>query len=200
MSIPMTIGWARDSRDNLLTPTSGRFFRINSETGQFGDTRYTRTGGQYQEYIPISKQFTFAFNSELDLGSGLEGRPYPVFKNYSSGGLGSVRGFTAGTLGPRDVSGLTVGGPKKFTLNTEFLAPFPGAGNDKSLRLYAFFDMGNVYGENEKMDFALLRSSVGVGLSWISPMGPLRFALANPEKYFPGDRMQKVQFQIGTSF
>lgn len=200
MSIPMTIGWARDSRDNLLTPTSGRFFRINSETGEFGDTRYTRTGGQYQEYIPISKQFTFAFNSELDLGSGLEGRPYPVFKNYSSGGLGSVRGFTAGTLGPRDVSGLTVGGPKKFTLNTEFLAPFPGAGNDKSLRLYAFFDMGNVYGESEKMDFALLRSSVGVGLSWISPMGPLRFALANPEKYFPGDRMQKVQFQIGTSF
>ena len=200
MSIPMTIGWARDSRDNLLTPTSGRFFRINSETGEFGDTRYTRTGGQYQEYIPISKQFTFAFNSELDLGSGLEGRPYPVFKNYSSGGLGSVRGFTAGTLGPRDVSGLTVGGPKKFTLNTEFLAPFPGAGNDKSLRLYAFFDMGNVYGESEKMDFALLRSSVGVGLSWISPMGPLRFALANPEKYFPGDRKQKVQFQIATSF
>jgi outer membrane protein insertion porin family len=200
LSIPMTIGWARDSRDNLLTPTSGRFFRINSEIGEFGDTRYTRTGGQYQEYIPISKQFTFAFNSELDLGSGLEGRPYPVFKNYSSGGLGSVRGFTAGTLGPRDVSGLTVGGPKKFTLNTEFLAPFPGAGNDKSLRLYAFFDMGNVYGESEKMDFALLRSSVGVGLSWISPMGPLRFALANPEKYFPGDRMQKVQFQIGTSF
>ncbi len=200
VSVPSTIGWARDSRDNLLTPNEGRLMRLNSEIGPLGDTRYTRSGGQFQQYIPITKQYTFAFNTELDVGSGMEGKPYPVFKNYSSGGLGSVRGFTAGTLGPRDVTGLTVGGPKKFTLNTEILAPFPGAGNDKSLRLYAFFDMGNVYGETEKMDVALLRSSVGVGLSWISPMGPLRFAIANPERYFPGDRMQKVQFQIGTSF
>jgi outer membrane protein insertion porin family len=200
VSVPMTIGWARDSRDSLTTPNSGRFVRLNSEIGEFGDTRYTRSGAQFQQYIPITKQYTFAFNTEIDEGQGLQGRPYPVFKNYSSGGLGSVRGFTAGTLGPRDVTGLTVGGPKKFTLNTELLAPFPGAGNDKSLRLYAFFDMGNVYGETEKMDLSLLRSSVGVGLSWVSPMGPLRFAIANPERYFPGDRMQKVQFQIGTSF
>ncbi len=200
ISVPMTVGWSRDNRDSLLTPNSGYFVRLNSELGELGDTRYTRSGGQFQEYIPITKQYTFAFNSELDVGQGLEGRPFPVFKNYSSGGLGSVRGFTAGTLGPRDVTGLSVGGPKKFNLNTEILAPMPGAGNDKSLRLYAFFDMGNVYGETEKMDFATLRSSYGVGLSWISPMGPLRLALANPARYFPGDRMQKVQFQIGTSF
>ncbi len=200
VSVPMTVGWARDNRDSLLTPNSGYLIRLNSEVGEFGDTRYTRSGGQFQQYVPLTKQFTFAFNSELDMGQGLEGRPFPVFKNYTSGGLGSVRGFTAGTLGPRDVTGLSVGGPKKFTLNTEILAPMPGAGNDKSLRLYAFYDMGNVFGENERMDFGMLRSSVGIGLSWISPMGPLRFAVANPERFFPGDRMQKVQFQIGTSF
>ena len=200
VSVPMTVGWARDNRDSLLTPNSGYFIRLNGEVGDLGDTRYTRSGGQFQQYIPITKQFTFAFNSELDMGQGIEGRPFPVFKNYTSGGLGSVRGFTAGTLGPRDTTGLSVGGPKKFTLNTEILAPMPGAGNDKSLRLYAFYDMGNVYGETERMDFGKLRSSVGVGLSWISPMGPLRFAVANPERFMPGDRMQKIQFQIGTSF
>ena len=200
ISVPMTIGWARDSRDSLLTPNSGNFFRLNSEVGEFGDTRYTRSGGQYQQYIPITKQYTFAFNSELDLGQGLQGRPYPVFKNYSSGGLGSVRGFTAGTLGPRDVTGLSVGGPKKFTLNTELLAPMPGGGNDKSLRLYAFFDVGNVYGETEKMDFGLLRTSVGVGLSWISPMGPLRLAFAKPERFFLAIECRGYNFKSGLLF
>ena len=104
------------------------------------------------------------------MGQGLQGRPYPVFKNYSSGGLGSVRGFTAGTLGPRDVTGLSVGGPKKFTLNTEMLAPMPGAGNDKSLRLYAFFDMGNVYGETEKMDLGFIIDIIYINFSPARPI------------------------------
>ena len=72
--------------------------------------------------------------------------------------------------------------------------PFPGAGNDRSLRLYGFYDMGNVYGEFEKMDMSLLRTSYGVGLSWVSPMGPLRFAWARPGRAFAGDRIQRLQF------
>ena len=80
------------------------------------------------------------------------------------------------------------------------LAPFPGAGNDRSLRMFGFFDVGNVYGENERMRAGDLRASVGVGVSWISPVGPLRFALAHPVRKFAGDRIQKLQFQIGTSF
>ncbi|HEY0201615.1 MAG TPA: BamA/TamA family outer membrane protein, partial [Burkholderiaceae bacterium] len=89
---------------------------------------------------------------------------------------------------------------KKFTLNTEFMTPFPGAGNDRTLRLYGFWDVGNVYGENEKFSASDLRSSVGVGLSWISPVGPLRIAIANPVRKFAGDKIQRLQFQIGTSF
>jgi outer membrane protein insertion porin family len=134
------------------------------------------------------------------MGKGLQGQPYPVFKNYYSGGLGSVRGFEQGTLGPRDVSGIVVGGAKKVTLNTEFLMPFPGAGNDRTLRLYGFYDMGNVFGEFDKIQLNQLRSSYGAGLSWVSPMGPLRFAWARPARSFTGDRIQRLQFQIGTSF
>jgi len=67
-----------------------------------------------------------------------------VFKNYYSGGLGSVRGFDQGTLGPRDATGAILGGTKKITLNTEFMAPFPGAGNDRTLRWFTFIDVGNV--------------------------------------------------------
>ena len=197
---PLTLGWARDDRDSALTPTKGRFQRLNSDLSKTGDAHYTRTSYQLQQYIPITKQYTFAFNTELGYGKGLDGRPFPVFKDFYSGGLGSVRGFEQNTLGPRDVTGSYIGGAKKITLNAEVTAPFPGAGNDRSLRMYSFYDMGNVFGENQSYDLSQLRSSVGVGLSWISPIGPLRFAIANPVKSFSGDRIQKFQFQIGTAF
>ena len=123
-----------------------------------------------------------------------------MFKNFYGGGLGSVRGFDQGTLGPHDVTGAIVGGAKKVVLNAEITAPFPGAGNDRTLRVFGFTDVGNIFGENEKITSSQLRTSVGVGLSWVSPMGPLRFAIANPVRKFPGDRIQRLQFQIGTSF
>jgi len=199
-AMPLSIGWSRDDRDSAIAPTSGRFQRIASEVGVAGDARYVRANMQYQQYYPLNKQYTLAFNGELGWGKGLSDRPFPVFKNFYSGGLGSVRGFDQGTLGPRDVTGASIGGPKKVTLNAEVIAPFPGAGNDRTLRVFGFVDAGNVYGENEKVDFGQMRASVGIGLSWISPIGPLRIAIANPVRKFAGDRIQKLQFQIGTSF
>ncbi len=199
-SIPLTVGWSRDTRDSALVPNDGRLQRFNSEVGVAGDTRYAKLSYQYQQYIPLNKQYTLAFNGELGWGAGLGGRPFPVFKNFYAGGLGSVRGFEQGTLGPRDITGSFIGGSRKLGLNAEIIAPFPGAGNDRTLRVFGFFDVGNVYGENDKVSLADMRSSVGVGLSWISPIGPLRFAYATPVREFAGDRIQKFQFQIGTSF
>jgi outer membrane protein insertion porin family len=199
-SIPLTVGWSRDTRDSALVPNEGRLQRFNSEVGVAGDTRYAKLSYQYQQYIPLNKQYTLAFNGELGWGAGLGGRPFPVFKNFYAGGLGSVRGFEQGTLGPRDITGSFIGGSRKLGLNAEIIAPFPGAGNDRTLRVFGFFDVGNVYGENDKVSLADMRSSVGVGLSWISPIGPLRFAYATPVREFAGDRIQKFQFQIGTSF
>ncbi|NMM75144.1 outer membrane protein assembly factor BamA [Rhodococcus sp. SRB_17] len=199
-SVPLTIGWTRDDRDSALAPNSGRYQRLNSEWSVAGDARYVRANYQYQQYVPLNKKFTLAFNGELGLGKGMNGRPFPVFKNFYSGGLGSVRGFDQGTLGPRDVTGSSLGGPKKVTLNAELIAPFPGAGNDRTLRVFTFVDVGNVYGDHEKVNFSEMRASAGIGLSWISPLGPLRIAFAQPVRKFAGDRIQKLQFQIGTSF
>ncbi|MCY7305384.1 MAG: BamA/TamA family outer membrane protein, partial [Rhodoferax sp.] len=104
-------------------------------------------------------------------------------------------------LGPRDtVTNAALGGPKKFNLNFELLAPFPGAGNDRTLRLYGFVDMGNVYAENQPLRLGDFRSAAGVGVSWVSPVGPLRIALSKPLRKFAGDKIQNIQFQIGTSF
>jgi outer membrane protein insertion porin family len=86
----------------------------------------------------------------------------------------------------------------------EILTPFPGAGNDRTLRLYGFVDAGMIGGTNNgslySADANSLRVSTGVGISWISPVGPLRLAFAKPLRKFDGDRIQAMQFQIGTSF
>ena len=85
-------------------------------------------------------------------------------------------------------------------MNFELIAPFPGNGNDKTLRWFTFFDIGNVFGENDPIRTNELRASAGIGLSWISPLGPLRLAWATPVRKKPQDKLQKIQFQIGTSF
>jgi outer membrane protein insertion porin family len=200
MSVPLTMGWTRDDRDSALVPTMGRLQKVQAELGVGGDTRYIRGNYQFQQYVPLSRQYTLALNAEFGWGKGVGGKLFPVFKNFFGGGLGSVRGFEQGTLGSRDVTGAFIGGAKKVGFNAELLAPFPGAGNDRTLRVFGFLDVGNVYGETEKVDFANMRASVGVGLSWLSPVGPLRIAFANPVRKFSGDKIQKVQFQIGTSF
>ncbi len=199
--IPLTLGWARDTRDSSLVPNSGRYQRVNGEWGIGGDTRYISGSYQFQQYWPLNKQYTLAFNGDVAYGKGLSGRPFPLFKNYFGGGLGSVRGFEQGSLGVREITnGGSLGGTKKVNLNFEVITPFPGAGNDRSLRMFGFFDVGNVFGESEPLRLNELRASVGVGLSWISPVGPLRLAIAAPVRKFAGDRIQRLQFQIGTSF
>ena len=199
-SIPVTIGWTRDGRDSALVPNSGRYQRINVELGAGGDTRYTRTNLQYQEYWPITKRYTFALNAEVGYGHGLLGRPYPIFKNFYGGGLGTVRGFDQGTLGPVDALGGYTGGTKRLNINSELYLPVPGAGNDRTLRIFAYVDAGNVWGDHSMNLPDPLRVSAGLGLSWVSPVGPLKLSYGKPLRYVSTDRIQRLQFQIGTAF
>ena len=205
-AIPLTLGWARDGRDSALVPSKGTYQRLNADLSLAGDVRYFRSNYQFQQYFPLSKKYTLALNADLGWGKGLSGQPFPIFKNFYVGGLGSVRGFEQSTLGPSQVTSSSnsalvyLGGPKKVVLNAEFMMPFPGAGNDKTLRLYGFTDVGRAFGESEKLSLGELRASAGIGLSWISPMGPLRFSYATPIRQQTGDKIQKLQFQIGTSF
>jgi outer membrane protein insertion porin family len=139
-------------------------------------------------------------NAEVGFGQGLGGKPFPVFKNFYGGGLGSVRGFEQGSLGVVDVTGAYLGGTKRLNVNGELYFPVPGMGNDRSLRIFAFADVGNVWGEGERFSVSSLRSSTGLGLSWISPIGPLKLSWGVPVKSVATDRIQKFQFQIGTGF
>ncbi|MGZ8260671.1 MAG: outer membrane protein assembly factor BamA [Caldimonas sp.] len=199
-SIPLTLGWTRDNRDSALVPTAGRYMRVNLDYAQLGDAKYARINLQGQQYIAITRSFTYGVNAELGYGKGLGGRPYPIFKNFYGGGLGTVRGFDQGSLGPVDVTGAFIGGNRRFNLNNELYLPVPGANADRTLRIFLYADAGNVWGENEKLAFDSLRASAGIGVSWISPVGPLKLSYGTPIKKKPEDRIQRLQFQIGTAF
>ena len=217
--LPLTIGWARDDRDSALVPTSGRLQRGNVEWGVGGDLKYIKSSYQYQQYFPLTKQYTLAINGEVGYGKALQDQAYPIFKNFYAGGLGSIRGFEQNSLGPRDtVTRAALGGTKKAIFNVELSTPFPGAGNDRTLRLFGFFDVGNVFTDRTSQTDAQwaaqkkIRASLGLGISWISPLGPLRLAVARPIRSqkeddlsdpanpIYKDRIQSFQFQIGTSF
>ena len=210
-ALPLTAGWSRDTRDSALVPSTGRVLKLNGEWSGTGDLHYVRTTAILQQFYPVSKKTTFALNTELDLGAGIDGLSYPVLKNYYSGGLGSVRGFEQGSLTTAaqraavlaaggSTTGISPGGSKRVTLNAELLSPLPGGGNDRTLRWFGFADVGGIYGPNDPIQLDELRASVGVGISWVSPVGPLRLAFAKPVRKFDSDKMQAFAFNIGTSF
>nr|WP_197340494.1 outer membrane protein assembly factor BamA [Ralstonia solanacearum] len=200
-NFPITIGWSKDQRDSALVPTRGRYQQANLEVGiPGGDLQYYRAYYQHQYFYPVSKSFTLAFNNEVGYGHGYGGKDFPVFKNYYAGGIGSVRGYETSTLGPRDANGVAVGGASKFVGNMEFIFPLPGSGVDRTVRLFTFFDYGNVFAEGQPFKVGDMRYSTGFGLSWLSPIGPLKISMGFPIKKKAEDQTQRFQFQIGTAF
>ncbi len=199
-SFPLTVGWSRDGRNSAIFPTEGRFYRANAEISALGDLQYARLNLQAQQYLGLPYNLTLGLNGEIGWGIGIGPRSYPVFKNFYSGGLGSVRVFEQNSLGVIDPTGAFIGGTRKMNANAELYIPVPGMGNDKSLRFFAFFDIGNAWGEDQSLTWGSLRASTGLGLSWVSPLGPLKFSYGTPVMYQGTDRIQPFQFQIGTRF
>jgi len=192
-----TAGWTRDSRDSLITTTAGSFLRASGEIAG-GDLQYYRLGYQQQWYYPMTRTFTLHLGGEIGYAGGYAGQPLPFFKNYYAGGTGSVRGFRSFSLGPKDENGDATGGNRKLTGVAEFLFPMPGAEQDRSLRLAAFLDAGQVYAGN--IVLGELRYATGIALFWSSPLGPLRLSWAHPINVQSGDRKQQLQFTFGTGF
>ena len=205
-SLVGTIGWARDTRDSFVYPTTGGTKRVNVEVSlPPGSLRYYKASYQQQQYIPLFWDFVIALNGEIGYGDGYNDKPLPFYKNYYAGGIGSVRGFQTSSLGERDVDAngnvlrTTIGGNRRLVGNAEILFPLPGT-QDKTLRLGTFIDAGQVWSSGDTLNLGDLRYSAGVSVSWSSPMGPLKFSIAQPLNKEPLDRLQKFQFQLGSTF
>ncbi|MBU3567227.1 outer membrane protein assembly factor BamA [Polynucleobacter alcilacus] len=202
-NIPFTVGWARDGRDSAMIPSTGSLEQLSAEVGTpAGNMTFYRIYGQYQKYHSISKGQILSFNSEVGYSQAYGNNPFPITKNYYVGGIGSVRGYSPGSLGPQYYNTTTyqnqpTGGQSKIVVNGEYTFPVPGSGTDKTLRLFTFVDGGNAFGENINL---VLNYSYGLGISWISPLGPLKFSYGIPYKPYPTANVQRLQFQVGTAF
>jgi outer membrane protein insertion porin family len=197
-----TAGWQKDGRDSLLVTTSGVYRRAILELSLPGSTAtYVKATYQHQQFFPLDRKLTLALNGEVGLAKAYGNKELPFFKNFYAGGIGSVRGFDSNSLGPRDpATAEALGGDKRLVGNAELLFPVPGMGRDNSMRLSGFFDMGNVWGYDSKFSLSDMRYSAGVALAWNSPMGPLKFSFANPFNKKPDDKVQRLQFQMGSVF
>ncbi|MDD5297686.1 MAG: outer membrane protein assembly factor BamA [Rhodocyclaceae bacterium] len=209
-----TVGWAKDERDSLIWPTQGSLRRLVGQlTLPIGakSMRYYTGTAQYQKFFPIGRDYALMVNGEAGYAKGYGGQPLPFFKNFYAGGIGSVRGYESSSLGPHQYdstgadTGLSMGGNRRLVVNAEFLMPMPGMGQDRSVRLSGFVDGGQVWGVDatgvqEKMSVKDMRFSTGLGVSWNSPMGPIKFTLAKPLNKKVDDKTQMFQFQMGNVF
>jgi len=201
----VNLGWGRDARDSLIYPTSGTYTRVNGEMSPVGSLKFYRMNFQHQRFIPFTKDLVLMLNGEFGMGNGLGGKPLPFYRSYYAGGVTSVRGYDVASLGPRQ-SDEAIGGNKRVVMNAELLFPMPGSGMDKSLRLGWFVDAGQVFGPKDdfgrysKVSLADLRYSTGLAVAWTSPMGPLKFSIAQPLNDKEGDKTQRFQFTMGTTF
>jgi outer membrane protein insertion porin family len=196
--------WANDERDSLIYTTKGTLQRAYGEVGlPGGDLKFYKLNYQHQKFFPLTKDITLMLNGEYGFGDGYSGEPLPFFRHFYAGGIGSVRGFKSGSLGPHDAYPNhkdALGGNKRLVANAEFLMPLPGIGLDKSFRIGGFVDTGYVWATSQKMRLSDLRYSVGVSIAWSSPFGPLKFSVGQPLKRKSGDQIERFQFQMGTSF
>ena len=198
----LTLGWSRDTRDSAIAPTSGRQQFLNADVATpIGSMQFMRLSYVHQWYYPITRSLTLALNGDVGWGIATGGKSFPILKNYYVGGVGSVRGFAAGGIGgrdPRDFAAL--GGSRKLVFNSEILTPLPGMAQDRTIRLMAFVDAGSVWQDGQPVSLSDMRVSAGLGLSWLSPVGPLKLSVGNAIRKQPGDVTQRFQFQIGTAF
>lgn len=216
-SVLATVGWSRDSRDSFTYPRSGSYQRLYGEvTVPVADLRYGKLGYQYQHWFPIGRDYALMLNADFGWAKGFGGEKVPFYKNYYVGGIGSVRGYDQGSIGPKfiDTDGdiTSTGGTRKVVGNAEFYFPMPGAGKDRSFRISAFFDAGYVWGDDQQplvangefveQDVRLddLRYSTGLAFSWSSPIGPLKFSFGHPLNKKENDEVQRFQFQLGSVF
>ncbi|MCB1741556.1 MAG: outer membrane protein assembly factor BamA, partial [Gammaproteobacteria bacterium] len=201
-TVSVNAAFANDSRNSKFFPTSGAFTRVAGEVAVPGlDLSFFKVDLQHQRFFPLFASLTGMLNLEVGYGDGLGNTEnLPLYTNYYAGGIRSVRGFSANTLGPRDSNNEPLGGSLKVVGNAELIIPAPFLQDGKTLRLSGFFDAGNVYGPNEDFEISELRYSTGVAATWLSPFGPLTVSVAAPLEKQPRDETQIFQFTFGTSF
>jgi outer membrane protein insertion porin family len=198
-NVMLSVGWSRDTRDDIIFPSRGRLQSIYTEVAvPPGDLQYWKAQYVHQWFWPIYDPLVLMLRAELGYGGGYGGKPLPFFKAFYAGGVGSVRGYEGSSLGPRDKDNNALGGKRKVIGNAEVF--FPLIEGDRSVRGSVFFDVGQIYEDGKQSDNESFHYSTGVGVAWNSPIGAIKISYAYPISPKPNDRIQRFQFQLGSVF
>lgn len=206
-----SVAWSRSTLNRGMFADRGASQSLGIElTIPVGTVNYYKLSYSGQLYVPLTESWVARLRTDLGYGNGVFGdTTLPFYKNFFAGGFGSVRGFRENTLGPTspsypgDTDPNPVGGNVLVEASAELILPMPFMKDSSSVRSVLFLDTGNAYDTHlEGYDVSLegLRMSAGVGLSWVTPIGPLTFALAKPIRKQDGDKTQTFQFTIGQGF
>lgn len=171
-SVQLTM--VRDSRDNFFNPTQGNRTVLSGKyAGGFlgGDNYFTKFTAESAQYVPLWWKLVFMLRGRIGTVDGFDGREVPVYERFFVGGINSVRGHELRSIGPEDENGDPTGGFKELIFNTEIIFPLSEA---QGLNAVLFFDAGNAWDKGEGIELTDLRSGAGLGIRWLSPMGPFR--------------------------
>ena len=190
--------------NNLINPTDGYRLWLETElAGLGGDAKFisAKTGGTY--FYPVTKSVTFNTMAETGAIEGYNDEDVKINERYFLGSR-SLRGFEYGGLGPRDVaSDDSLGGKYFYRGSTELTFP-TGLPDELGLKAHAFSDYGSLWGLDESganiVDDNSVRASVGFGISWASPLGPVRVDFATPVLDEDYDKDEVFRFDFGTRF
>jgi len=186
---------SRDTRDSNLDPHTGTNSSISmTYAGLGGDNKFFKGALDASYFYPVSKRTTFSLHLNYGYATGLYGKELPVYERYYVGGIYSLRGFDYGEAGSKDETGAVIGGKKKVIFNAEYTFPLiPEAG----LKGVIFYDAGTAYDHSSDIN---IRQSAGVGIRWLSPIGPLRLEWGHKLDRRKGEDSSKWEFTFGTFF
>lgn len=198
------IGYYHDTRNRSVFASDGA---INSATlsGTLpgSDSKFYKVILQHQSYYPLTdtEDYVFSIRGDAMAGWGYGGtKGLPFFENFYAGGLGSVRGYRASSIGPKFANGDSKGGALRYNATAELIMKVPGFQDNNDVRWSVFVDAGNVAEKPSRPEFGDTAYSAGISFVWLSPLGPLAFSYAQPFKVKDGDREQKFQFSIGIPY
>ncbi len=213
-NLSLSANWVRSTLNSGFSPTDGNRQQFSLEAGlPLGDLTYYRARYRYDQYWPFFDDYAVRWHSDLafaDAYGDLDVLPFTL--NYRAGGPGSVRGFDAGSLGPKNSIGRPFGGNLLTRTGLEFIFPVPFVDNKSPWRTAAFVDLGNVYTTSchpqakddgfcqTGWEFDELRLSAGVDITWSTPIAPLNFVFAVPLNAREDDRTRGFNFSIRSGF
>ncbi len=211
--VNQTISW--DDRDTIIATKNGELHQLRlAIAGQGGSERYLETTWTEKAYFPFGKEESVVLSPSLSASwlQGYGGKKPSLWKRYSLGGIGSLRGFDTFGVSVRDqATGDAVGGDKMVTASMNLFFPLPYM-HTSGFRLVAFMDAGTVWGSvstvvagrtakaSAPFSLSTIRASTGLGVEWISPVGPIGLSWAVPLRKQPGDLLRSFEFSVGSTF